>query len=755
MPAIYLRCSVASAALMLLVGLSSGRLASPAEANDEVTTAFRRHALLIGCTKYRNLPPSSNLKGPINDVALMRQILVDRFGFTSAEIVEMTELSAGALQPDRFNIMREMEALVKRAARGDEIFILLSGHGSQQPNVTNLDDDDYEPDGLDEVFLPADTTFGKTGSERVPGIPDDQLGAWLTSLKDRGACVFLVADTCHSGSISRSPELGDAKSTVRSRYVSPDLFTTAEDLRTLRDKSRESSEVKESSVDLGVFIKDTSRGALVVLTAVPPHARELEQAMPPNEGPEDPRYGRLTYAVHQVLTQSQARLSYRELLQHIAWWYQKQGWFSFGGLEGYGLDREVLGKNEWKNRSDIVLKRSPESVLTINQGTAHGLSRGTILRVVPPVGVAGDGTTHGYVTITSAGPFTSTVLPTAHSDRKAVAPRELPSPGRCIVEEIDYGDLKMSIRVRPFSPGELAELAAAGRQLKSPAASAVEELEGMVAAICSEPETLLRPATPETAADVYLLVADDGAYLRRRGEASVVEGKQLRPDHFGPYEIGPGLASVLKSDLALIARAHNLRRLAGSETLDAKSSLSRVRVKTLFSRGPTKDGPFTPIDELPLSTFTKGDYLKITLRNNGKRPADVTVLYVDAKFQIQSLFPTAANAYTTFVNTLEPQQTLDRLIVVDDAVAGLEEIYVLAVERDATSQLANFAFLAQDGIRGGFDRLRGSSTTPLARLLRSSFIDGTHTRGSSEAARTYFVSRHPITVVKSGVQPQP
>ena len=59
-----------------------------------------------------------------------------------------------------------------------------------------------EPDGLDEVFLPADVGRWQEGNLNG-AIMDDQIGKWLAQMRDKGADVWIVFDCCHSGSMSR------------------------------------------------------------------------------------------------------------------------------------------------------------------------------------------------------------------------------------------------------------------------------------------------------------------------------------------------------------------------------------------------------------------------------------------------------------------------------------------------------------------------------------------------------------------------
>ena len=61
--------------------------------------APRRFALLVGCTRYDNLPKHSQLHGGGNDTALLRGLLMDPFGFPSDNITVLSEDAGAAGRP--------------------------------------------------------------------------------------------------------------------------------------------------------------------------------------------------------------------------------------------------------------------------------------------------------------------------------------------------------------------------------------------------------------------------------------------------------------------------------------------------------------------------------------------------------------------------------------------------------------------------------------------------------------------------------
>ncbi|HEX8252942.1 MAG TPA: caspase family protein, partial [Thermoanaerobaculia bacterium] len=143
----------------------------------------RRRALLVGINDYgartnatkaaplvrRSFP---NLRGAVNDVALMEGLLTSVYNFSSDEIVTLTDRAA-----TRDGILTAMDRhLVAGAQSGDTVLFYFSGHGSQVRNSLS-----EEVDGLDESIVPADVHRGALD------IRDKELLRHLAPLVERGA----------------------------------------------------------------------------------------------------------------------------------------------------------------------------------------------------------------------------------------------------------------------------------------------------------------------------------------------------------------------------------------------------------------------------------------------------------------------------------------------------------------------------------------------------------------------------------------
>lgn len=165
------------------------------------------HALLIGVNEVQALPARLRLRGPANDVALMHGTLVG-LGVPARNITVLAQRSAlAAAEPTHAEVGRAMARLAAGVRAGDVVVLHLAGHGVQLPQQAPARDGAAaEPDGLDEVFLLQDSgTWDAAGRELPRALRDDDIGAWIDALVDRGARVFAIFDSCHAAGLAREP----------------------------------------------------------------------------------------------------------------------------------------------------------------------------------------------------------------------------------------------------------------------------------------------------------------------------------------------------------------------------------------------------------------------------------------------------------------------------------------------------------------------------------------------------------------------
>jgi hypothetical protein len=164
--------------------------------------AATKKALLIGIATYKNLPYFSNfhrkrfdnLKGPIDDVRIMKEALKAHFDFREENIKTLLDGEA-----TRENILRVFaDWLIKGTREEDLTLFYFSGHGTQI-----LDDNGDEDDGYDEALCAYDVVPGGSANpEKAKIILDDELGDMLRRIRARD--VVTIIDACNSGTATRS-----------------------------------------------------------------------------------------------------------------------------------------------------------------------------------------------------------------------------------------------------------------------------------------------------------------------------------------------------------------------------------------------------------------------------------------------------------------------------------------------------------------------------------------------------------------------
>lgn len=157
-----------------------------------------KKAVLVGINIYP-AHMDANLSGCVNDVTNMRNLLVYTYGFDPDNIRVLTD--------DRATKAKIFERLtwLMNSNEGDELVFHYSGHGSQ---VRDRNGDELD-DGLDEILIPYDHDWDAP-------LLDDQI-AEIFKTQPEGTNLTMIADCCHSGSVSRDI----SKKKKKTRFLTP------------------------------------------------------------------------------------------------------------------------------------------------------------------------------------------------------------------------------------------------------------------------------------------------------------------------------------------------------------------------------------------------------------------------------------------------------------------------------------------------------------------------------------------------------
>jgi len=200
---------------------------------DEVVG--NRKALLIGIN-YHNLPQGrGRLKGCVNDVKNMKELISDNYKYEEANIkVIHDELEDESEWPTRANIFKGIDWLVSGAKSGDLLWFHFSGHGTQIDDETG-----DELDGKDETIVPLDFKQSKF-------IVDDDLKHHLVDVLPAGVRLTCVMDCCHSGTGMDLPfeRVVFETSAADFRSHSMEVYNTQEEKEENKKYHKESSSTK-------------------------------------------------------------------------------------------------------------------------------------------------------------------------------------------------------------------------------------------------------------------------------------------------------------------------------------------------------------------------------------------------------------------------------------------------------------------------------------------------------------------------------
>ena len=505
-----------SKVLRMLVALASGAMtliSPPASlAGDLGLNPAKQHALLVGCTIYPNNGAVPELYGPGNDVPAWAEWLTDPkgFGFPPANVTTLLGWpDEPGRRPTRANIAKAFETLASKAKPDDRIFILLSGHGSQvpiPPDQDSFDPKNFEPDGLDEVFLPADVEDGERGSANI--IKDDDLGVWLDKIRDKGAHVLIVFDCCHSGTMTRGDDL------ERPRVVRPQVIGVKDErlAEAVQRAERARKDAEAAGRDLDAEARalaqaggKTGQGSMVAFYAAQSFETAPELPLPKgassHQGP--------LFRAPQLHPAPNARTATQPDQ------LPRPGATPRRALSGDpgdpGTDPVLRGGSRPRGARlpavacapDIVLERQ-QGKLQVSAGEFLGLTQGSVLAVRRPAGMdAGNGEILGHVRVVSTSPTTAIVTPTAYGGQPAAAAEALPDLGCCELVSRDFGDMRVKL-FASGSPVVAAALAAMARDLRDLINTSVAE---------DKAEWVLRPFPDDRAAREFGLTSLGGDHV--------------------------------------------------------------------------------------------------------------------------------------------------------------------------------------------------------------------------------------------------
>jgi hypothetical protein len=647
-------------ALALLVALRAG----PAHAVSR--------ALLVGVSDYPRLPDNRRLHGPRNDVRLMADLLTAH-GFAREHITILADGLPGAGLPTRQAILDALRRMAGTAQADDFLYVHFSGHGSQQPHLNS--DDPEEPDGLDEIFLPYDADKWESETSKVlNSITDDEIGAALAAIRKKGTFVWAVFDTCHAGTMLRgAPARG-----ITYRKISPEeLGIPAGHMTRVRgDRQNQPAAAEELP------------GGYVAFYAAQSHELAPEATLP--RGTKDAMpYGLFTFSIARILSDNRA-MTYRQAAQSILQFYTASNIrMPTPVFEGTGLDSPLFGRE-----GGAAIRQWPvETRLSryfINAGRLHRIEAGSVfVLLADPVDSEKDGL--GYAAMQNVGLNRSELVPLKYNGRPAPDMRQIPRNcyARLVEPRVDF---TLAVALPP--PGErendprVRKTAALLEQIRSMPQPSGIRINWVAAGEPADIRLGFSPAGhPQCPADrLWFLPPDGGLVCNGPGTpVSIILDKN-------PEE----LRKALYANLRAMGKVTNLLRLA--ETVIARQRQPDLELTMFLRRAGQKAKTVVTPEQFP--RLREGDRIWIEAHNRGRRPVDLTVLFVDSRYGISAEFPAAGE-----LNRIPARATVADVIdaTINVETTGTERLIAIAVAAEPLAPAGDFSFLAQASLPGTRD----------------------------------------------------
>lgn len=622
--------------------------------------ARENHALLIGANEYRNLEERWWLNGPSNDVELVRDYLLTSapVPFTAGNITLLADRIDGAEPATLANIRAAVADLTARIQPGDFVYLHFSGHGTQAPAA----DPASELDGLDELFLPVD--IGKW-SDQVGHVEnalvDDEIGQMIDGLRARGADVWVVFDSCHSGTATRAVEAEGED--VRTRQLDPSVLGM--DAEAMEDTASRSvtpdpRAPQEPPVDGGT----AEGGSFVAFFAAQTNEVTPEKKLPKGKPGRKP-HGVFTYTLFETLAEYPGA-TYGQIGEEVLRRYAVSNLARTTPLFEGDLDSVAFAGEGAAPVTQWQATLAEDGSFTIPAGELHGLSQGAGLAVMAS---AADPTEAalGHVTVTAVDTFSASAV--------AEAPLPADLPKGLMLRKLDQGvDFTLTIALPPAGTAPADALLSAldalkdvaGARLNFVAAGAEADLRLAVIADSPRPDAIwVLPATG---------LADDLA---------------TTPSVSTSDKDAPTLAATLGDTLSTMARALNLMKLGGAVGSGAGAAGGGLDVEVaMLTRTPT-DSALREISFSSVPTLLPADEVHVLARNHSDQPVDVNVLYVGADYSITHWA----------AERVQPGDALQRgLFAIGGEALGRERMIVVVTPAKPKTPVENLDFLAQDAL---------------------------------------------------------
>ncbi|HEX8139353.1 MAG TPA: caspase family protein [Pyrinomonadaceae bacterium] len=569
--------------------------------------APQKWALLIGVNEYPRMQSRYHLKGCVNDVNAIEELLAsEQFGFPRQNILKLTSPAGdGELLPTRANILEAFRKHLvenERIKASDIVVVYYSGHGSQIP-----DEEGDEEDGYDETIVPCDGGPDRSRREDVTDIRDDEISALLDELAARTTNINLFFDSCHSGSITRVMLAEEGLSEGQDRYLPPATYEVSPGLKARR------STVRSMGPSDWLPLSD----GYVVITACRASERSREENFFSSFWFK--RHGILTYYLLKAMRNVGAQSTYRDIWDEVRIEVSKRNPGQSPQLEG-AFERKVFGGAALPRQRHLKVTGKEGDAVTLAAGIVHDATAGSVFAIYRPGTETFDDDRARVATLklTAVGSFSSrgTVLEGDSSQVEIGAP--------AIEIEHSFGSMQMAVRVNGDGP----VLETVRRFIdKSPLLALAQAKEQPSVATVELRQARASDSPGEAATDESLFILSSSS-----GYPFV---EPVAPDNLA----GP----VVLDKLEHIAKYYNMLAIQNPDRHSNLREKIRLRLSKVLGSDDEGKEILAPLERNPGGDFVLkiGDRIVLSVENSADVQLYITLFDFTPQWSVKAIFPIA------------------------------------------------------------------------------------------------------------------
>ncbi len=645
------------------------------------TFAFaENYALLIGASTYENLDERYWLRGPANDVDLVSKFLLSNpaVPFQADHVTILADGIEGKTAPTLAAIRTAFGDLADTVAPGDFVYLHFSGHGSQAPAL----DPASELDGLDELFLPVDIGPWEDSIGTVQNaLVDDEIGALIDNIRTKGADVWVVFDSCHSGTATRAAPTDDD---VRMRKLDSSALGVPEAALAQAESYSRALPDPTTRPDAPLVAQEGAEmGSLTAFFAAQTDEVTPEKNMPKGKAGRRLQ-GVFTYTLFETLAE-RPNLTYRQLGQEILRKYAVKNLARSTPMFEGALDDHVFAQGGGNRILQWTVQESKGKV-SVNAGSLHGLVEGSELLLLSSPADTNDAALATF-RVTSSTTFQ------AKLEAVGTAP-DIPR-GAVLRKLNDVIDFSMNIALPPMDNPAAEKLARAITEMQR--LQLVGERVSFVAA--GQPADLRLAILPDSPRPDAIWFLPGSGLIDLKNLDSI-------PSISTGDKTVEALAEAAAENIGAIGKVINLMKVGAASGQGKPLPVTVSLSKSKFDPDAEEivENSRSLIDAVKTPRLIPNDVIGMNIENNAEYPVDYNILYVGSDYSV------------SFIDNgrLLPNGKLqDDFILVTDEAFGKDRVIVILAPAGEQADVQDLSFLEQ----GPLERTRGTERAGFAGLL--------------------------------------